>query len=60
MLELRGGDIECHRYADCYKSFRGYNSTTQCRCVPGFAGDGVENCEPSGILLRIFPFCDTI
>ena len=33
------GDDICDRYADCLQSFRGEDKT-ECRCLPGFKGDG--------------------
>ena len=33
----------CHKYADCHYAF--YTQAFICRCVPGFQGDGYQNCE---------------
>ncbi len=37
----------CHRYADCHRSFDGRpdEDSAACRCVAGFAGDGVGECR---------------
>nr|XP_040583540.1 nidogen-like [Lepeophtheirus salmonis] len=40
------GELQCHKNADCYQTFRG-DEAAQCRCKPGFKGDGF-NCIDSG------------
>ena len=47
---MKCGTLTCNRYADCHAiiSSRDNNTSLNCRCLPGFKGDGLEKCIPLG------------
>lgn len=54
--ECRLGSFKCHGRAACTNVAGSYT----CRCLPGYTGDGVVNCESKSHFPPYFIFCASL
>ena len=45
---MKCGQVTCNRYADCHATITSQvnDTSVDCRCLPGFKGNGISNCVP--------------